>query len=115
MKKFLKSFVYAFNGIFTSIKNERNIKIHIVIMILVIIFGIVLKISKTEWLICIILFGLVISMELINSAIEKVVDLVTKEKNEQAKIIKDTAAGAVLVTAIAAAIIGFMIFVPYII
>lgn len=115
MKKFLKSFVYAFNGIFTSIKNERNIKIHIVIMILVIIFGIILKISKTEWLICIILFGLVISMELINSAIEKVVDLVTKEKNEQAKIIKDTAAGAVLVTAIAAAIIGFMIFVPYII
>lgn len=115
MKKFLKSFVYAFNGIFTSIKNERNIKIHIVIMILAIIFGIILKISKTEWLICIILFGLVISMELINSAIEKVVDLVTKEKNEQAKIIKDTAAGAVLVTAIAAAIIGFMIFVPYII
>lgn len=115
MKKFLKSFVYAFNGIFTSIKNERNIKIHIVIMILVIIFGIILKISKTEWLICIILFGLVISMELINSAIEKVVDLVTKEKNEQAKIIKDTAAGAVLVTAIAAAIIGFLIFVPYII
>lgn len=115
MKKILKSFVYAFNGIFTSIKNERNIKIHIVIMILVIIFGIILKISKTEWLICIILFGLVISMELINSAIEKVVDLVTKEKNEQAKIIKDTAAGAVLVTAIAAAIIGFLIFVPYII
>ena len=112
MKKFFKSFGYAFNGLFTSIKKERNIKIHICIMILVIIFGLILKISKTEWFICIILFGLVISMELINSAIEKTVDLITKEKNEQAKIIKDTSAGAVLVTAIVAAIIGLMIFIP---
>lgn len=115
MKRFFKSFDYAFNGILTSIKNERNIKIHIIIMILVIIFGIILKISKIEWIICIILFGLVISMELMNTAIENTVDLITKEKNEQAKIIKDTAAGAVLVTAIVAAIIGLIIFMPYLI
>ncbi len=112
MKRFFKSFDYAFNGILTSIKNERNIKIHIIIMILVIIFGIILKISKTEWIICIILFGLVISMELMNSAVEKTVDFITKEKSKQAKIIKDTAAGAVLVTAIVAAIIGLIIFIP---
>ena len=112
MKKLLKSFKYAFEGIFTGIKEEQNMKIHITIMILVIIFGIMLKISKTEWIICIILFGLVISMELINTAIENTVDLITKEKNEQAKIAKDVAAGAVLVSAIASAIIGLIIFVP---
>ncbi len=112
MKKVLKSFKYAFDGIFTGIKEEQNMKIHITIMILVIIFGIMLKISKMEWIICIILFGLVISMELINTAIENTVDLVTKEKNEQAKIAKDVAAGAVLVSAIASAIIGLIIFVP---
>ncbi len=112
MKKVLKSFKYAFDGIFTGIKEEQNMKIHITIMILVIIFGIMLKISKMEWIICIILFGLVISMELINTAIENTVDLVTKEKNEQAKIAKDVAAGAVLVSAIASAIIGLIMFVP---
>ena len=112
MKKLLKSFKYAFDGIYTGIKEEQNMKIHITIMILVIIFGIMLKISKAEWIICISLFGLVISMELINTAIENTVDLVTKEKNEQAKIAKDVAAGAVLVSAIASAIIGLIIFVP---
>lgn len=112
MKKLIKSFKYAFEGIFTGIKKEQNMKIHMVIMILVIIFGILFKISKIEWMICIALFGLVISMELINTAIENTVDLITKEKNERAKIAKDVAAGAVLVSAIAAAIIGLMIFVP---
>lgn len=115
MKKFLKSFRYAFEGIFTGIKEEQNMKIHIAIMILVIIFGILLKISKVEWIICIALFGLVISMELINTAIENAVDLITKEKNKQAKIAKDVAAGAVLVSAIASAIIGLIIFVPKVI
>ena len=87
-------------------------KIHITIMILVIIFGIMLKINTIEWIICILLFGLVISMELINTAIENTVNLITKEKNQQAKIAKDVAAGAVLVSAIASAIIGLIIFIP---
>ena len=112
MKNFLRSFKYALEGIVTGIKEEQNMKIHISIMILVIIFGIILKISKIEWIICIILFGLVISMELINTAVENTVDLITKEKNEQAKIAKDVAAGAVLVSAIASAIIGVIIFLP---
>ena len=112
MKKLIKSFKYAFEGIFKGIKEEQNMKIHIAIMILVIIFGILFKISKIEWIICIALFGLVISMELINTAIENTVDLITKEKNEQAKLAKDVAAGAVLVSTIAAATIGLMIFVP---
>ena len=112
MKKFIKSFKYAFEGIWTGIKEEQNMKIHIIIMILVIIFGIMLKINTTEWIICILLFGLVISMELMNTAIENTVNLITKEKNQQAKIAKDVAAGAVLASAIVSAIIGLMIFVP---
>lgn len=112
MKKFIKSFKYAFEGILIGIKEEQNMKIHITIMILVIIFGIMLKINTIEWIICILLFGLVISMELINTAIENTVNLITKEKNQQAKIAKDVAAGAVLVSAIASAIIGLIIFIP---
>ena len=112
MKKILKSFKYAFEGISTGIKEEKNMKIHISIIILVIIFGIMFKINIIEWMICIVLFGLVISMELMNTAIENAVDLITKEKNEQAKIVKDVAAGAVLVSAISSAIVGFIIFIP---
>ena len=95
IKSMKNSFKYAIEGLYTGI-----------------IFGIILKISKIEWIICIILFGLVISAELMNTAIENVVDLVTMEKNQKAKIAKDVAAGAVLVTAISSAIIGFIIFLP---
>ena len=111
-KNVITSFKYAFQGVFSAIKTERNLKIHISIMILVIIAGIFFKISKMEWIICIILFGLVISLELVNSAIETTVDIAMPEINEKAKNAKDMAAGAVLVSAIAAAIIGLIIFVP---
>lgn len=114
-KRLINSFKYAFEGIISALKTEKNMKIHVLIMILVIIFGIILKISKIEWIICIVLFGLVISLELINTAIENVVDLITQEINPKAKIAKDVAAGAVLVSAITSAIIGLMIFVPKII
>lgn len=115
MKKIINSFKYAFEGIITGLKEEKNMKIHILIMILVIIMGIILKISKIEWIICIILFGFVISLELINTAIENTVDLITKEINPKAKIIKDVAAGAVLISAISSIIIGLIIFMPKII
>lgn len=114
-KDIIKSFRYAIEGIVTGIKEEKNMKIHILVMILVIIFGIILKINKIEWIICIILFGFVISLELINTAIEATVDLVTLEKNPQVKIAKDVAAGSVLIAAITALIIGLIIFIPKII
>lgn len=108
----LKSFQYAFSGIITGIKTERNMMIHYSALGLVVVFGITLNISVTEWCICLILCALVISMELVNTAIEAVVDLVTKEQRRRAKIAKDTAAGAVLIAAITAAVIGGIIFVP---
>ena len=108
----LHSFGYAFEGIFSSFKTERNMKIHITMMILVIICGFIFHISLIEWFICIILFATVISAELFNTAIETVVNMITKEKSPEAKLAKDISAGAVLVLAIASALIGLIIFIP---
>ncbi len=107
-----KSFGYAFEGIGSTIKEERNIRIHLAAMALVLLFGAGLRISVTEWMICFVLFGLIISLELVNTALEAVVDLVTTEKKPLAKKAKDAAAGAVLFSAIMAAIIGCIIFLP---
>ena len=92
MKKFLLSFKYAFEGLIKAIKKERNIKIHLLAVVVVIIMGILYKISNLEWIVCIILFGLVISSELINTAIEQTVNLVTKDINPIAKYAKDVKA-----------------------
>ncbi len=108
----LKSFGYAFEGIFTCIKKERNMKIHCGMTVLVVIAGIFFHISPLEWCICLTLFGLVMALELVNTAVEAVVDLVTQEHRLLAKIAKDTAAGAVLIAAIMAAIAGLIIFLP---
>ncbi|WP_276665077.1 diacylglycerol kinase family protein [Sharpea azabuensis] len=84
-------------------------------MIAVILCGIYFQLTKIEWLICMVLFGLVISLELVNTAIEAVVDLASPDYHELAKLAKDAAAGAVLVSAIVAAIIGLSIFIPHLI
>lgn len=114
-KKLINSFKYAFKGIGSSLKSERNMKIHFAMMALVIIAGILLNISMWEWIICFILFGLVISLEMVNTAIEIVVDMISPEYNLKAGHVKDIAAGAVLVNAIVAFIVGLLIFLPKII
>ena len=111
-KRLIKSFKYAIEGIFEGIKDEQNIKIHILIALIVIIFGIIFKISVIEWIICIILIGLVISLELMNTAIENTVDLAMPEKSDKAKIAKDVAAASVFVVSICSVIIGLIIFIP---
>lgn len=111
-KRLINSFKYAGTGIITSLKKEKNMKIHFFAMILVIVLGIIFKISLTEWIICIILFAGVIGGEMFNTAVETVVDIAMPYKNEKAKIAKDVAAGGVLVWAICSAIIGGLIFVP---
>lgn len=111
-KKIANSFKYAIQGFFASLRTEKNMKIHIFIMILVIILGNCLKLSNTEWMICIILFVMVISGELFNTAIETTVDIAMPQKNKKAKLAKDISASAVLVLAIGAAIVGIMIFLP---
>lgn len=115
LKKLINSFKYALTGIFTSLKKERNMNIHFAVAILVVILGILVKISKIEWILCIFAITLVISAELFNTAIETIVDMITLEQNEKAKIAKDVSAGAVLVVAIGAAIVGIIIFTPKIV
>lgn len=107
-----KSFGYAFEGIFAGIRGERNMKIHCFAAVCVVVVGVLFHISVTEWCICLVLFGLILSLELVNTAIEAVVDLVTEDKKPLAKLAKDTAAGAVLIAAVMAAMAGLLIFVP---
>lgn len=107
-----KSFRYAFEGVLVGIRQERNMKIHCLAVVLVVLAGIFLHISVTEWCICLILFGLILALELVNTAVEAVVDLVTDEYRPLAKRAKDTAAGAVLIAAVMAAIVGGILFLP---
>lgn len=115
LNRLVNSFKYALDGLKYAFKYEQNLIVHIVVTIAVIVFGFLFKISLIEWLILILIIGLVIATELINTSIEATIDLCTKEVNPLAKIAKDTAAGAVLVFAITAVIIGLIIFVPKII
>ena len=107
-----KSFGYAFAGIFAVVTKERNMKIHCASVVCVVIAGLVFHISPIEWCICLTLFGLVMALEMVNTAVEAVVDLVTEERKPLAKLAKDAAAGAVLIAAIMAAIAGMIIFIP---
>lgn len=111
-KKVVKSFSYALQGICYASKVERNLKIHLSITLLVVILGFLFSLTKIEWLFVLIAIGGVITLELVNTSIERVVDLVTKDDHPLAKQAKDTAAGAVLIYAIIAVIIGIIIFVP---
>ena len=111
-KKLVNSFKYAIQGIIASFQTERNMKLHVLAMILVILLGFIVKLSRLEWEICIILFAMIISGELFNTAIETTVDIAMPQKNEKAKLAKDVSAGAVLIIAIGSLIIGIIIFMP---
>ncbi len=111
-KKLINSFKYAFKGLGSAVKSERNMKIHFTMMMLVIIAGIFFNIAIWEWITCFILFGLVIGMECVNTAIEIIVDMVSPKYNEAAGRAKDIAAGGVLACAIGAAVAGIFIFLP---
>lgn len=111
-KRLIDSFRYAFCGICEAYKGEQNLKIHTVIAFLVVIFGFVFKISYVEWLVCLVLIGLVLMAEFFNTAIEFVVDLASPDIHPLAKLAKDTASAGVLMMAIVSAIIGLIIFVP---
>src|SRR5688572_20429869 len=113
MKNFLSGFLYALNGIATAFKEQRNLRIHFICALAVIATGLYLKISTFEWIIVCIMITLVLSLEMVNTAIENLVNLVTLERKPLAGKIKDIAAGAVLIAAIAAIVVAFLIFAKY--
>jgi undecaprenol kinase len=109
-----RSFSFAMTGIKTALWSERNMRIHFLVSLLVIGCALFFSISQLEWLFVIFAIGGIFSLELINTAIERVVDLVTKEYHPLAKQAKDIAAGAVFIYAITVVVIGIIIFLPYI-
>jgi diacylglycerol kinase len=111
-KKRLMSFKYAFNGLRILIRDEHNSRIHVFVAVCVLAAGWLLKITAYEWIAVIFCIGLVIALEMINSAIENIADFVSPERHAMIKKIKDLSAGAVFVGAVVSVIIGLIIFLP---
>lgn len=112
-KKFKHSFINALRGLHYTISHEPNFRIQLVAAFLVIVAGLAFSISRTEWLVIFLVISSVFVLELLNSAVEILVDLVKPRLHEYVRLIKDITAAAVLLASIIAAIIGLMIFVPY--
>lgn len=106
-------FNHALRGLLQMLKTERNFKIHVFAFISVIILGFTLEVSKPDWIILLLVSGFVLTMEIINSAIEQLCNLYSTERNEKIKNIKDISAGAVLIAALFAFVIGLVVFCPY--
>ena len=111
-KKLINSFKYAIEGFISSFKTERNMKIHVLAMTVVVALGFYFKLKLIEWCFISTAIALVIGAELFNTAIETIVDMVSPEKNPKAKLAKDISAAAVLAFAIGALIVGTIIFIP---
>jgi diacylglycerol kinase len=106
------SFKFAFHGLLALLKNEHNSRIHLLAAVLAITSGFIFRIIYIEWIVLIIVIGLVFLTELINSSIEAIADYVNPEWNQQIKVAKDYAAAAVLVSAIISIVTGGIIFIP---
>ncbi|MTI26769.1 diacylglycerol kinase family protein [Fulvivirga kasyanovii] len=110
IKKNLKSFKYAFQGIKFLVKEENNFRYHLLAAVVAITLGFYLQVTTTEWLIIITMIGLVLMAEAFNTSLEKLIDILHPELHPKVGKAKDIAAGAVLIIAIAAAIVGITIF-----
>lgn len=113
--KLIKSFEYAWAGIRSCFKSEPNFRIHVIAGIVAVIFSLLFSISATEWIVVGFCIAFVVTMEMLNTAIEKVCDVIHKEIHPGIKKIKDIAAGAVLVSAVFSLITAAIIFLPKII
>ena len=112
MKKFIKGFYFAFNGIAYAFKTQRNFRVHCLAVLMTSGLSYYLGLNSTEWLWMIAAMALVLITELMNTSIETLVDLVSPEYNKKAGIAKDVAAAMVLLSAIAALLIGIIILLP---
>lgn len=113
-KKLGFSFKYAVEGIWFTVKYNQNIRIHLAIALLVILTSIYFQVTPFEMGILGIMILLVLCTEMINTAIEEMVNFVTREHQREAKIAKDVSAGMVLLTAVGSIVVGILIFLPYI-
>ena len=112
MNRFFKSFGYAWKGVKSVFRTEQNMKIHTAVTVFMLIVSFIFKISTTEWIAVVICIGLVVSAEMINTAFETLVDIVSPNREATAGKIKDITAGAVLVAALISVDVGIIIFLP---
>ncbi len=112
IKKHHISLKHALDGIYYNLRTQPNFRIHLIATIITSIMGIIVRLSYLEWLILLFTFVLVISAEMLNTALEAIVDLLTDKQQQAAKIAKDTAAGMVLVSALGAIVVGLFILAP---
>lgn len=110
----LSSFKHAFNGILGGVKEEKNFKTMLICFIAVLCANIILGVTTLEWIITLICSGIVLSLELVNSAVEKTIDFVTDEIHHLAGAAKDYSAGAALIMSIISFIIALIIYLPYV-
>lgn len=113
LRKLVESANYAIEGILHSAKTQRHVRYHLFAAVIILILGLVLGVSRYEFLIIVIVSVLVLSVEMLNSAVEETVNILFKEYDRRAKVIKDVAAGAVLTTAVGATVVGYIVFFPY--
>ncbi len=111
-RNFWQSLAFAFAGMRHALYSQRNLRIHVTVAAAVVTAGLALRINRSEWAIVVTLIALVIGLELLNTAIEALVDLTSPVLHPLAKVAKDTAAGAILVAAVGSAIVGLIIFLP---
>ncbi|MBI4826748.1 MAG: diacylglycerol kinase [Nitrospirae bacterium] len=109
LRKFVDSANAAINGILHAAKTQRHMRYHLIAALLLLVFSLLLGVNWTEFAVLVVLAVIVISTEMLNTALETITDFLFKEYDTRARIIKDTAAGAVLITALGAAVIGYMI------
>ncbi|MFD0715092.1 diacylglycerol kinase family protein [Paenibacillus sp. GCM10027626] len=114
MIRFWHNVKYALSGIVNAFRTERHLRFHTAAAIVVTVAGLMLQMTRFEWIILVLTMAMVIAAELVNSAVERVVDLASAERHPLAKAAKDMAAGAVLVTAIASVVIGLLLFGPHV-
>ncbi len=112
MHKLFKSFSFALNGLKICFTSEINFKLHLLLTIIAVLFGIGLNITHTEWLAVIFCIALVTALELMNTAIEQLCNVIKPGYSERIKKVKDIAAGAVLAASFCSAVIGALIFLP---
>jgi diacylglycerol kinase (ATP) len=115
INKFFRSLYTAFTGVVFVVRVERNARFHLIIALVVFIASIAFGISNAELAAVFLAVILVFTAEIVNTALEKTLDLIEPSTNQQVRVIKDMAAGAVLVTAIGAAAIGIAVFGPYVV
>ncbi len=108
----IQSFQCAFSGIWYTLKTQRNAQIHITIAAIILFLGLIIQLTLFEWAILVLTMGFVVATEMINTVAETAMDFATKDFHPQVKIVKDVAAGAVLVSALTAVVVGLLILGP---